>query len=386
MFKKSILIILVLLVPGIVFAAPIPSLNFTDAALPDVLKILAQKAGLNLVLSRDAGGADLKRVTVHLEQIPALEAIDHILSANGYSYQKLGNVLLVSTLAQDLASSAYKETNEVIRLKYLSAQKAMDILSKIAPKIISIPGEASSHLILKGRPSQLVEAKELLVPLDRPLPQILIESKVVEVTESGMRNIGFSWDIQQKGVRFSVSRNSNDSDLTRDILSTLNSLASKGEAQVLANPRIATLDNHEAAINIGSKIPYAVPTNTTSGGVVHWTVQYIDAGVSLKITPSLGEEGLITVHLEPEVSSISEWRSTAAGEFPVISTRNANTTVRVKDGETIVVGGLISESDRENLSKVPLLGDIPLFGLAFQSRKIEKMKTEIVFLITPHVI
>jgi type II secretory pathway component GspD/PulD (secretin) len=119
---------------------------------------------------------------------------------------------------------------------------------------------------------------------------------------------------------------------------------------------------------------------------MQWTVEYIDAGVKLMITPRLGEEGYITTSIQPEVSSVSEWRTTAAGEFPVITARNAQATLRVMDGETIVVGGLLSESDRENVSRLPILGYLPVVGLLFQNKTVEKAKTEIVFLITPHVI
>jgi type II secretory pathway component GspD/PulD (secretin) len=115
-------------------------------------------------------------------------------------------------------------------------------------------------------------------------------------------------------------------------------------------------------------------------------VEYIDAGVKLKITPQLGQENYITTFLQPEVSAVSEWRTTAAGDFPVISTRNASATVRVKNGETIVVGGLISETDRVNVTRIPILGHIPFINFLFQNRTVEKAKTEIVFLITPHVI
>jgi len=110
------------------------------------------------------------------------------------------------------------------------------------------------------------------------------------------------------------------------------------------------------------------------------------AKMKLKITPQLGQEGYISTFIQPEVSSISEWRTTAAGDFPVISTRNASATVRVKDGESIVIGGLMSESERENVTRVPVLGYIPVLGLLFQNKNTEKEKTEIVFLITPHVI
>ena len=100
----------------------------------------------------------------------------------------------------------------------------------------------------------------------------------------------------------------------------------------------------------------------------------------------MGDDGEITAFLQPEVSSVSEWRTTAAGDFPVITTRNAQATLRVKDGETIVVGGLISESERENVVKLPILGQLPIIGYLFQNKTVEKAQTEIVFLITPHII
>ncbi|MBU0573993.1 MAG: type II and III secretion system protein, partial [Candidatus Margulisbacteria bacterium] len=136
---------------------------------------------------------------------------------------------------------------------------------------------------------------------------------------------------------------------------------------------------------IGSRIPYAVPAVSNSAATL-WTVDYIDAGVKLKITPKLGEDGYITTHIQPEVSAVSEWKTTSAGDFPVISTRNASATVRLKDGESIVIGGLLSDAERENIKKVPFLGHIPILGLFFQDRSVEKSKSEIIFVITPYVI
>ncbi|HVN67963.1 MAG TPA: type II and III secretion system protein, partial [Candidatus Sulfotelmatobacter sp.] len=223
----------------------------------------------------------------------------------------------------------------------------------------------------------------LLESIDQLAPQILIESKVMELTQSDSLKLGISYG--NGSYKFITSKDTKRTRASDDLVSTLNALAADGRANVVANPRIATLDNQEALINIGSRIPYAVPV-TSGGTTTQWTVNYIDAGVKLKITPQLGQDGEITTLIQPEVSSISEWRTTAAGDFPVISTRNASATVRVKDGETIVIGGLLSETERENVSRVPVLGYIPGLGLLFQNKNVEKEKTEIVFLITPHVI
>jgi type II secretory pathway component GspD/PulD (secretin) len=211
----------------------------------------------------------------------------------------------------------------------------------------------------------------------------LIESKVIELAQSDSLKLGVSY--ANGTIKFVTDKDTKRTKLADNIITTVNALVADGRANVVASPRVATLDNQEALINIGQRIPYAVPVNG-GGTTTQWTVDYIDAGVRLKITPQLGEKGYITTFIQPEVSSVSEWRTTPAGDFPVISTRNATATVRVKNGESIVIGGLLSESKRENITRVPVLGYLPLVGLAFQNKTLEKEKTEIVFVITPHII
>lgn len=278
---------------------------------------------------------------------------------------------------------AFKPVYDVIDLKYLPAKKTSEILNRVAPDSISIEGERSSMLILKGKPEDVHEIKNLIKSMDQPSPQIMIESRIVEISESGLKNMGLSWG--NNGGNFKIMVNGENGKITSDnTFAVLSALISKGEARLIANPKISTLDNNEATVNIGNKIPYAVPVAQNSANP-QWAIQYIDAGVSLKITPRLGADGLITVQICPEVSSISEWRSTSAGEFPVISTRNAQTLIRIKDGQTIVIAGLVDESSRENISKIPGLGDIPVIESLFTKKTSEKTKTEIVFMITPHI-
>ncbi len=363
----------------------ISRVNFVDASLADAIKALARQAGLNLVVGGNLENLGAKRITVNLNDIPYMDAIDLILRANGFTSERKDNVIIVSTLPQDLPSSAFIHSFDAINLKFLGASKVIAVLSKVMPELTAIQGERSNLIIIKGKASEINKARELIASIDKPLPQILIESKVVEVSKSGMEELGIVWGSRQGQFRFSIDKEKGKWSLSEDLPVTLNTLIGRGEANVIANPRISTVDDHEAVINIGNRIPYAIPASV-SGTTTQWTIQYIDAGVSLRITPRLGEDGSITTSIRPEVSSISEWRTTSAGEFPVISTRNADATVRVKDGETIVIGGLISEQDRENLSKVAILGDIPLFGYLFQNKIKEKAKTEIIFLITPRII
>ncbi|MDD4179884.1 MAG: hypothetical protein PHH14_07585, partial [Candidatus Margulisbacteria bacterium] len=340
-------------------------------------------AGFDLVLSGDQSAVQAKKATIHLKNATAEEAIDCILRTNGFNYERKGSVLLVSSLPQDMSQTAYKAQAEAINLKHLSAEKASELLAKIFPAAVFQTGNRANTLVARGREEEIADAKKLLASIDKVAPQILIESRVVEVAQSDSMKLGISYG--NGTYKFVTSKTTKKTAPAEDLISTLNALVTDGRANIVANPRIATLDNQEALINIGSRIPYAVPVSS-GGTTTQWTVDYIDAGVKLKITPQIGQEGEITTFIQPEVSNISEWRTTAAGDFPVISTRNASSTVRVKNGETIVIGGLMLETDRENISRVPILGYIPAVGMLFQNRGTEKERSEIVFLITPHVI
>lgn len=375
--------VIIMLCIGVVYAEDrIARIDFEDASVINVVQTLAKSAGFDLVLSGDQTIAQTKKATIHLKDVTIEEAIEYILRTNGFNYERKGKVLLVSSLPQDLIQTAYKAEVEVIALKYLSAAKAADLLAKVIPTAAFQVGGRANSLVIRGRDSDISDAKELLASIDKLAPQILIESKVMEISQSDSKKLGVSYG--NGTYKFITSKDTKKTSPAENLMSTLNALITDGRANVIASPRIATLDNQEALINIGSRIPYAVPV--TSGTTTQWTVDYIDAGVKLKITPQLGQEGDITTFIQPEVSSISEWRTTAAGDFPVISTRNASATVRVKDGETIVIGGLLSETERENTTRVPVLGYLPGLGLLFQNKSTEKEKTEIVFLITPHVI
>lgn len=355
--------------------------DFEDAAVLDVVRAIARQTDLDLVISGDNMLAQSKRVTIHLRDISAEAAIDQILGASGLTCEKKGKTILISTLPPNA------EGNEIesIKLGHLSAEKVCRLLAKTMPAIKTASGGSSNILVLRGRLFQIEDAKKLIEDIDRPVSQILIESKVLEVSESDATRLGVSFGREAGTFKFLTSRDSGKTVPAEDLLSTVHALVGEGRANIVASPRIATLDDHEAVINIGSRIPYAVPVSNGSSST-QWTVEYIDAGVRLKITPRLGEKGQITTSIQPEVSSVSEWRTTAAGEFPVITTRNAQATLRVKDGETIIVGGLLSETDRENISRLPVLGYLPLVGMLFQNRTIERNKTEIVFLITPYII
>lgn len=277
---------------------------------------------------------------------------------------------------------AYRISYDTIELKHIDARRASEIMARIAPEAVFMEGAKSSQLVVKGASEDISRCIRLISSIDIPLRQVMIESRIVEISENALENLGVSWTGAANGIRLAIDGDSVDSETVYAVISAL---IGKGKARLIACPSISTIDNQEASVNIGNKVPFAVPVNSSSSSV-QWAVQYIDAGVSLRITPRLGERGEMTVAVNPEVSSVSEWRMTAAGEFPVISTRNASTRLKVRDGQTIIIGGLINETDRENISKIPIAGDIPLVKELFTKRTTERNKTEVVFLITPRII
>jgi len=167
----------------------------------------------------------------------------------------------------------------------------------------------------------------------------------------------------------------------------LDMLIREGNARVLANPKIATLNGKEATMLIGQRIPFVVTGTTFAGNAAATTqtIQREEVGIKLKITPLINADGYITTEITPEVSSVTDYRGPNA-DIPTVSTRQASTTVRLKDGNSVIIGGLLSEDKNRNVTKLPLLGQIPGLGLLFQHQTIVTSKRDLVIEVTPRII
>lgn len=361
------------------------SLKFVDAPLLEVIKTLSESAGINLTVSGSAAEIAGKKITMQLNDVSYRQALFMALSAYGIKHKAENSAVIVSLMPSDLSASAFEKTVACVGLKNIAADRAKKILESVYPEVKIEKSIKSSGLIIYADPRQQQKLSEMLASIDNPMDKILIEAKVVETASSNVEKIGTSLNNDQGGLKFNINKDDGKFEPAADFVLYINLLVSKGQAEILAQPKVAVLDGEEANINIGSKIPYAVPSNTSSGNVL-WSVQYIDAGVSLKIIPRRLDNNLIEVSLKPEVSAVSEWKATNAGEFPVISTRNVETQVTVEDGQTLVIAGLASKNDYKVNSKIPLLGDIPIAGRLFQYNSTETSKTEIIFLITPKIV
>ena len=250
-------------------------------------------------------------------------------------------------------------------------------------------------LLLQGPKAEVEKAKVLLAQLDVPQPQIMIEARVVDITDSGSSDFGILWG--DKGVLdrpiFSEMRSSGDQAITIgridrtpfQVQATLKGLVESGKGKMLASPNVLAIDGKPASAFIGDEVKYVIRVDVTPQGTNVMT-EVARVGVQLHTISRINSDGFITMNLHPEVSVITKWIDTPGGlALPEVSRRYIDSTVRVKDGETIVIGGLIKDEDIKSMAGIPFLKDLPIIGEFFKARSSKKTHSEIMMFITPRV-
>jgi Flp pilus assembly secretin CpaC len=374
------------------------TLSVKNADVLDVLKLLANESGQNIVATQNVHGT----VTVDLTDVPLKTALDLIVRSSGLDYRQVGNVYVVGTpadLAAEFGQSGQVASQQVaFPIKYSNPTDLAKQLSTVIPATSFSVDSRTDTLLVSGSPDIIQSARNFMALADIPAPQVVFEVKVVDITSNNdTNNSGISWvgaspfdlfencvgcppgtDISQKQVSGNPIA---PQPFTRNALfvqGKLNYLITHNEAQLLANPRISALDNQPASLLVGTQYPI-VYFDPKAG---NFQVNYVDIGVKVNITPIINSDGYITTTLHAERSTITGLVQT----FPILDQREANSTLRVKDGDTIVLGGMLDDETTKSLSKIPLLGDIPIFGAFFRSIQTTKLHNEVVFLITPHIV
>ncbi len=384
------------------------SLDAEEASLPSVLKILAEKGDLNIVTGPGVSGG---RISIHMKNVPLDQAVNLVVRAAGLAYERIGNSLLVaeaSSLKEETGLSSY-----VVDLKYADANDVKAALKDMSAQIQVDRG--GNRLIVITSPRVISEILSLVTKLDLPARQVMLEARIVEVSTTDTKRLGIDWDLLtrqgfiitegQPGptapdvppttmpyIRSSLGRPDalmgwRPSRQAKEFNVALDLLIREGNARVLANPKIATLNGKEASIMIGQRIPFVVTGTVFAGGGAApvQQVQKEEVGIKLKITPLINADGYITTEITPEVSSVTDYKGDKA-DLPVVDTRQATTTVRLKDGNSVIIGGLLSEDKSTTISKLPLLGQIPGLGLLFQHRVIITNKKDLIIEITPRIL
>lgn len=294
----------------------------------------------------------------------------------------------------------------------LQYAKVEDIEPQVLPQLTKEVGQVRSDkrtksLIVTDLPHVIERVASMIAVFDREQKQVFIEAKIVNVRLKNEFKMGVNWDYLFQGLdpRFSLSAGSQfplglETKDPRGTLSyrtiaagsdlnvVIQALQTVGDAKVLSNPHIAVLDGEEATIKVIEQQPYAeLQYDTGTTNVVGKTYKFIDVGVMLGVTPRINEEGFITVNIKPEVSAIIGTYDTAGGQgVPIVKKSVAETSVSVKDGVTIIIGGLIDEINSKETVGLPLLSRIPWLGALFRTETMVKQNAELIVLLTPRVV
>ncbi len=287
--------------------------------------------------------------------------------------------------------------------------KAADIAGKIEGILTKNIGklefdDRSNKIFITDTEEKIKKIANLISAFDEKHLEVLIEAKIVQITLSDDYKMGVDWEaivsdyhtlglISDFDILSSTDKRgklSIGTILSDDYTVLIEALDIVGKTNILSNPRITAINNEEAKILVGSSEPYVTSeTITTASGptTTSESVNFIEVGVKLFVTPTIHGDGYVTMKIKPEVSSRTGYITTSTNnEIPVVETSEAETTVMVKDGVTIVIGGLIKEEDIRTVKKVPLLGDLPFLGFAFRNESKSIEKTEIVIFLTPKIV
>ena len=266
-------------------------------------------------------------------------------------------------------------------------------------QVYVVADEDTNSLLVMTSSKNFDRVREIIAELDKPVPQVLIKVLIAEVTHTSERDLGVEFsalNLKDSGLGsslftdFDVAAQSGGliyKLVEEDVTAALRVLEKVGKLEVLSRPYILASDNQEASITVGQEVPFIRDTRTTETGQTINTIQYEDIGIILHVTPHINPEGLVILDVVPEVSTltgdtvpISETVSA-----PVFAKRSAESRVAVRDGQTIVIGGLMEDKKTQNVRKVPVLGDLPLLGSFFRRSIKETAKTELLIFLTPHV-
>lgn len=405
------------------------SLDFQDVPVRNVLQIIAQVNGFNLVTTDTVRG----NVTVSLSGVPWDQALDMILKIRGLDKRLEGNILLIAP-SEELAS---RETQQLqnrqqvaqlaplisanLQINYAKAKEVAGILKNTDNSILSPRGsvavdERTNTVLLRDTQASIDEARKLISALDIPVKQVLIESRMVTVRDNAGEQLGVRWgfsnnsgdtatsgtiegaDTLSSGVVPSIDNRLNVNlpvtspagsigiQVARLVDGTildleLSALESENKGEVIASPRITVANQREAYIEQGTEIPYV---QSTSSGAT--SVEFKKAVLSLKVTPHITPDHRIILDLVVTQDTRGDTVNTSTGLAVAIDTQEISTQVLVNNGETIVLGGIFQQTSTDDVSQVPLLGDIPVLGHLFKNTQTVNEKRELLIFVTPKIL
>lgn len=400
---SALIVLVVFLTAASATASQLVTLRASGTTVSEILQVLADRSGLNIVTSP---GVEQRVISIQMENTPFEEALNIVVRAAGLAYERVGDTILVAEV-QTLAVPTGLVTR-VFDLSHADAEAVAEGLKYISDEISIDP--TNNRVVFRGSQAEVEQAAAVIEHMDRKPQQVLLEARLIEVNTTELEEIGIDWESIAKwstkivegyngtGVpgelpeELDYTRITSGAGFYRQYATfdlAIEALITDGYARLLSNAKVVTINGESAEIFAGETVPVVITSLQSGGGGagVMQSVQLekIDVGVMLTITPRVGEDGYITTLVEPEVSRILRYVGPDE-DLPETSTRRASTNVRVHDGETIYLGGLLSEEIRTDVTKLPLLGDIPLLGRLFSHTRKEKVHLDLIIEVTPRLV
>ncbi|MEF9413795.1 type IV pilus secretin PilQ [Ralstonia sp. SM1864_UCD524_TZ4] len=372
------------------------NLDFRDASVRMIFEAMARSTGINFILDKDVR-PDLK-TTVFLRQAKLEDAIDLILSTTQLNKKLMnGSTILIYPNTpekqrdyQDLVVRAFYLTNADAK----QTAAMLKTMLKIKDPFI----DERTHMVMIRESADVVRLAERLVELqDRNDSEVVLEVEVLEVSSTKLTQLGIQYPnsftltpLSATGATSLTLSDLKSMNSDRIGVSTpsvvLNLRRELGDTDLLANPKIRAKNHEKAKVLIGDKLP-VITTTSTSTGFVSDSVQYVDVGIKLEVEPSISPDDEVSMKINLEVSSLTSQMTTRSGTTAYqIGTRSANTVLKLRDGETQLLAGLIKTQQTSNSNRIPGLGDIPLIGRLFSSQTDNGVRNEIVLSITPRIV
>ncbi len=373
------------------------TLQFRDANLRMVMEAIARTTGLNVMFDKDVK-SDLK-VTIFVRDTPVEEAIDLILMQTQTTKRVMGENSILIYADSEAKSREYAEL-KIRRFSLTNAdpKNVMAMVKTMTKTKDMFIDEKTNALVVRDTPQVIRLIEKLIASMDQPEPEVMLEVDVMEISRDRLMALGIdlptSFGASTSGMTLQQFRNLTDANVNVTGLGvSIQAKKTDSDINDLATPRIRVRNKEKAKFLVGDRLPVistaAVPSTTATSAVYNTSVQYVEVGIKIEVEPTIYADGEVAIRLVLEVSSNSGQNSDAAKSGTIaytISTRSVNTVLRLKDGQTEIIGGLIQDQDRMAATRIPGVGDIPILGRLFGVQTDTKNKKEIIMSITPRIV
>lgn len=383
------------------------TLNFKNTNIKDVFDFLSKLSGINILFDEEVKA---QPVTIYVKDVSFQEALNRLLSTNRLFMKKISADTIIIIPKTKPKLDQYQDL--MMKTFYINNAKAKDIVNLIRSMLDTkklYVNEILNSITIRDTPEKIKLIEKIVSANDLKEAEVILDVEILEISRSNMLKYGWNFSPSftatasmsgtsttdgttstTSGITLAQFRNLSSDNIILSLPSVvLNLIKQDSDAQTLANPRVRVLNNKQAKFHIGEKIPVQTSSvqATTGTSTVTSTFEYKDVGIKLNVDPTVHLNNTVTLKMNLEISTLGEALEFGGGQKQYrFGTRNTDTTINLRDGETVIIGGMIKDEERKSKVKIPLLGDIPVLGRLFSSTDDNTIKSDILMSITPNIV